>query len=117
MILRSIVCLSVCVAATLFAAPVAAGGGRIVEIDAIPSRFSPDVIVVPAGETVTLRFSVTGVHGVYSPELGIAHTVLAEGAPTDVTISPKKPGTYVLRCRIFCGPAHPDMTLTVRVTA
>lgn len=93
----------------------AAADGRIVEIKAVPSRFSPDTIVVHAGETTTLRFSASGVHGLYAPDLGITHTVIADGQTTDVTIAPVKAGAYVLRCRIFCGPGHADMTLTVLV--
>lgn len=93
----------------------AAAGGRVIEVKAVPSRFSPDTIVVHAGETTTLRFISTGVHGVYAPDLGIAHTELADGQTTDVTIAPVKAGAYVLRCRIFCGPGHSDMTLTILV--
>lgn len=93
----------------------AAGDGRVIEIKAIPSRFSPDSVVVHAGEMTTLRFTVSGVHGLYAPELGITHTLLADGQTTDVTIAPVKAGAYVLHCRIFCGPGHTDMTLTVLV--
>jgi heme/copper-type cytochrome/quinol oxidase subunit 2 len=93
----------------------AAGSARIVAITAIPSRFSPDTIVVHAGETTTLRFSVSGVHGLYAPELGITHTLLSDGQITDVTIAPVKAGAYVVHCRIFCGPGHADMTLTIVV--
>jgi cytochrome c oxidase subunit II len=93
----------------------AAGNGRIIAITAVPSRFSPDTIVVHAGETATLRFSVSGVHGVYAPELGITHTLLGDGQTTDITITPLKAGAYVVRCRIFCGPGHADMTLTILV--
>jgi cytochrome c oxidase subunit 2 len=94
---------------------VRAGEGRIVTIDVVPSRFSPDTIVVHIGETTTLHFSVGGVHGLYAPDLGITHTILPDRQSTDVTIAPVKAGAYVLRCRVFCGPGHADMTLTILV--
>lgn len=93
----------------------AAGDGRIVAITAVPSRFSPDTIVVHAGETTILRFSAGGVHGLYAPDIGVTHTLLSDGQTTDVTIAPVKAGAYVLHCRIFCGPGHADMTLTILV--
>lgn len=93
----------------------AAGDVRIIDIKVVPSTFSPDTIVVHAGETTTLRFSVSGVHGLYAPDAGITHTMLADGQTTDVTITPVKTGAYVLHCRIFCGPGHADMKLTILV--
>jgi len=38
------------------------------------------------------------------------------GTPVDVTVTPKKAGTYILHCAIMCGAGHPNMALTVRVT-
>lgn len=114
--LRSI--LAPLVGAALFVcsfAHAAAGDVRVVDINVVPSTFSPDTVVVHAGETTTLRFSVSGVHGLYAPDAGITHTVLADGQTTDVTITPAKAGTYVLHCRIFCGPGHSDMKLTIVV--
>ena len=93
----------------------AAGDVRIIDIKVVPSTFSPDTIVVHAGETTTLRFDVSGVHGLYAPDAGVTHTMLADGQITDVTITPVKAGAYVLHCRVFCGPGHADMKLTILV--
>lgn len=38
----------------------AAGDAHIVQIKVVPSQFSPDAVVVHAGETTTLRFYVGG---------------------------------------------------------
>ena len=89
---------------------------NVIDVRAVPSRFTPDRVVVHVGQTATLRFAQTGgVHGLYSADLGIDHVVIAEGQTVIVTMTPRKPGTYVLHCRIYCGPDHPSMTLTVVV--
>ena len=80
-------------------------------------KFTPDKITIPVGEPTTLRLTTTsGVHGIKSDELGIPMTTIPNGKVVEVTFTPKKAGTYVLHCQIFCGPGHADMTLTVVVT-
>src|SRR5579872_4070069 len=87
-------------------------------IDIVASnwKFTPDTITVPAGEQTTLRLtSSEGVHGISSPELGIADTTIMPGKFVTVNFTPKKPGTYVLHCSIIFGAGHPNMALTVKV--
>ena len=80
-------------------------------------KFTPDKITIPVGEPTTLRLTTTsGVHGIKSDELGIPMTTIPNGKVIEVTFTPKTAGTYVLHCQIFCGPGHPNMTLTVVVT-
>lgn len=89
---------------------------NVIDVRAVPSVFSPDRIVLHVGQTATLRFAQTGgVHGLYSADLGIDHVVIAEGQTAIVTLTPRKTGTYVLHCRIYCGPQHPSMILTIVV--
>lgn len=88
----------------------------VVDVRAVPSAFSPNRIVLRAGRTTILRFVNTdGVHGLYSKEFRIDHVVVGEGKTTLISVTPKAPGTYVLHCRIYCGPHHPEMTLTLVV--
>lgn len=99
-------------------APLRAADVPVVAISAVPSRFSPDTITLRAGQAIILRFSgVQGTHGIFSDELGVPHTEIPDGQNTDVLVAPKTPGTFTLRCRIYCGPDHPAMVLTVVVTA
>jgi cytochrome c oxidase subunit 2 len=60
--------------------------------------------------------TTSGVHGIKSDDLGIPMTTIPNGKVIEVTFTPKKAGTYVLHCQIFCGPGHADMALTIVVT-
>lgn len=80
-------------------------------------KFTPNKITIPIGEPTTLRMTTTsGVHGIKSDDLGIPMTTIPNGKVIEVTFTPKKAGTYVLHCQIFCGPGHADMALTIVVT-
>ena len=50
-----------------------------------------------------------------SDDLGIPMTTIRPGSTATILVTPKKAGTYVLRCQMFCGPGHADMTITVTV--
>lgn len=79
-------------------------------------KFTPDTITLKAGEPQDLRFtSSEGVHGVQSDELGIPQTTISPGKFTDVTVTAKTAGTYVVHCSLVCGAGHGDMKLTVKV--
>ena len=79
-------------------------------------KFTPDQITLKVGEAQVLRLtSSEGVHGLQSADLGIKQTTIVPGSSTDITVIPKKAGTYVLHCSIECGAGHPNMTLTVNV--
>ena len=79
-------------------------------------KFTPNQITLKAGVPQVLRLSSSeGVHGLQSDALGIAQTVIIPGKSTDVTVTPKKPGTYVVHCSVVCGAGHANMTLTVVV--
>jgi cytochrome c oxidase subunit 2 len=86
-------------------------------IDVVASnwKFTPSAIELHVGQTTTLRLrSVEGVHGLQSDDLGISQTVISSQGTT-IQVTPKKTGTYVLHCAIFCGAGHAGMTLTVKV--
>lgn len=79
-------------------------------------KFTPSTIVLHVGQTTTLRLtSHEGVHGLQSADLGIPQTAIVPGTFKTVNVTPRKVGTYVLHCSIFCGAGHPNMTLTVKV--
>ena len=101
--------------ATSMARPAAAH--PTIDVAAANWKFTPAKITIPVGEPTTLRvISTQGVHGIQSDELGIPQTTISPGKSIEVTFTPKKTGTYVIPCSVFCGPGHPDMKLTIEVT-
>ncbi|MFY9720124.1 MAG: cupredoxin domain-containing protein [Candidatus Cybelea sp.] len=79
-------------------------------------KFTPDTIQIHVDQESTLQLtSSQGVHGLQSDALGIPLTTIAPGSSTNVKVTPKKAGKYVLHCAIMCGAGHPNMTLTVNV--
>ena len=79
-------------------------------------KFTPATVEMHVGETTVLHLtSSAGVHGIQSDELGIAQTTIMPGKFVDVSVTPKKAGTYVIHCSIQCGAGHGDMTLTIEV--
>ena len=90
--------------------------GNTIDITAVPSTFTPSHIVLHVEQTSTLHFSHTeGVHSIASSDLGIDSTVIAPGKDVNVSVTPKKAGTYVLHCGVVCGADHDNMSLTVTV--
>jgi cytochrome c oxidase subunit II len=95
---------------------VALGDEQPLAIVASNWKFAPNTITLKVGVPQTLRLSsVEGVHGLQSDALGISQTLIIPGKETDVTVTPKKAGTYVLHCSVPCGTGHETMTLTVKV--
>jgi cytochrome c oxidase subunit II len=98
-------------------APVPASAHPTIDIAVSNWKFTPAKITIPVGEPASLRLTTTsGVHGIKSDELGIPMTNIPNGKVITVAFTPKKAGTYVLHCMIFCGPGHSDMELTIVVT-
>lgn len=109
--------LAVIVAAAAASVPTTASAHPSIDVAVANWKFTPDKITIPVGEPTTLRLTTTsGVHGIKSDDLGIPMTTIPNGKVIEVTFTPKKAGTYVLPCQIFCGPGHPDMKLTIVVT-
>ncbi|MGB6985963.1 MAG: cupredoxin domain-containing protein [Candidatus Aquilonibacter sp.] len=87
-----------------------------IAVTASDGKFTPGTVTLKVGQTTVLHFSSSsGVHGLQSDALGISQTLIMPGKGTDVTVTPKKAGTYVLHCTIPCGSGHETMTLTVDV--
>ncbi len=96
------------------AAPVAAHPS--IDIVASNWKFTPGIVTAHLNEPTTLRLTSSGgVHGIQSDELGIPSTTIMPGKFVTVTFTPKKLGTYLVHCAVFCGAGHADMVLTVKV--
>jgi len=88
---------------------------RVVTISAKRFEFNPPQITVKRGEPVTLRVSAEDRdHGFYQKDLGIDLDLSTEH-PTDVTITPDKPGRFVVICDHFCGSGHGNMKMVINV--
>jgi cytochrome c oxidase subunit 2 len=106
------------IAFTFTSLPALAAAPTTVNIVASNWKFTPGTIIVHANKPVTLRLTSSGgVHGVYSAELGIPNTTIMPGKFVTVTFTPKKKGTYVVHCTVYCGSGHANMTLTIKVVA
>jgi len=109
--------LAVVVAAAAALVPATSSAHPSIDVAVANWKFTPNKITIPVGEPTTLRLTTTsGVHGIKSDDLGIPMTTIPNGKVIEVTFTPKKAGTYVLHCQIFCGPGHADMALTIVVT-
>ena len=93
------------------------GGETVVRIMAQRFVFTPNEIVLPAGQPVVLEFeSLDFVHGFNIPDLKI-RADLTPGQVTRVRLPPAKPGVYDFLCDNFCGEGHEQMNgrIVVRV--
>jgi plastocyanin len=89
--------------------PTAASG--TIDVQSSMAGFTPSVITVKAGDTVTLDWWTQdaavhlqgGVHTMISPELGLREALPAEGRRSVVWTVPNKPGTYDVWCESCCG--------------
>ncbi len=84
---------------------------RVVDIEALAPEnggFSPDVVRVEVGETITLRFAADDVtHGIaIGPGLGIDLGHVDPGHVGEVTFTPQEPGTYTYYCNTWCSADH-----------
>lgn len=105
-------------AALFFIAPATAPAATepTIKITAKNWAFTPSEITLKAGQKVKLVFVATeGIHGITIPDLGVNDVVNVGSTPSEVEITPTKPGTYVARCAVFCGAGHANMTLTIKV--
>jgi cytochrome c oxidase subunit 2 len=87
----------------------------VVEISARRFEFVPSKVTLRKGETVTLRLRSQDVtHGFYMKALGIDATI-EPGKTTDVTLTPRAPGSYTVICDHFCGAGHGNMHMEIVV--
>ena len=85
---------------------------RVVVITAKRFEFSPNQVTLKAGETVKLQLHSEDVtHGLFVRPLGLDEDI-RPGEPSEVTVTPKTPGTYRAICDHFCGAGHGGMKMT-----
>jgi cytochrome c oxidase subunit II len=88
---------------------------RVIPVTAKRFEFSPNLITLKKGESVTLRFTSEDVtHGLYQKALKI-DDLIEPGKMTDVTIKTDTPGSFTTICDHFCGVGHAGMKMTIVV--
>ncbi len=82
---------------------------RTIRVEASQFSYSPSVMSVNQGDTITLELvSMDVVHGLYVDGYGVS--VEADpGQTRTLTFTANRPGSFRIRCNVTCGPMHPFM--------
>lgn len=89
---------------------------RRIEVMAKKFAFVPSEITVKKGEPVVMVLQSEDVlHGLRFKELNL-DTEIRKSAPSELSFTPEKTGTFIGKCSRFCGKGHGEMTLTLHVT-
>ena len=80
-----------------------------IRVQASQFSYSPSVIDVQQGDTVTLELvSQDVVHGLYVDGYGVS-TQADPGQVRTLTFVASRPGSFRIRCSVTCGALHPFM--------
>jgi len=82
--------------------------------------YDPPVLEVEQGDEVIIRLRSEDIsHGIYIEGYDVrADLILSEGKPSEVILRfvADKPGSFIFRCSVNCGPFHPFMTGVLKVS-
>ena len=93
----------------------ASGQNRTFRVEASQYAYSPAVLQVNPGDTVTIELVSTDVvHGMYVDGYGASITA-DPGKTARLTFVADRPGLYRFRCNITCGALHPFMVGKLQV--
>jgi cytochrome c oxidase subunit 2 len=93
----------------------AAAEPQVIEIKAKKFQFSPSEITLKKGEPVILRLSSEDrTHGFLLKPLKI-DTDITPGKATDIPVTPKAVGQYLVICDHYCGTGHGNMKMKLTV--
>lgn len=88
---------------------------REIDVEAVKYKFNPAIIVVNSGERVRIRLnSADAAHGFAVDEIGF-DLKGEKGMVTEKEFTAPEPGVYVIKCSVYCGLGHKDMTATLVV--
>ena len=91
-------------------------GVRQVDYDAFRFGFSPDPLIVRAGERVRLQVTSRDVpHGIMIAGISINAAVSPGPRKAIEFTAPAKPGKYPIECSLFCGIGHGGMKGSLEV--
>ena len=106
------------IAAGILLFPASAAQASVPEVHIVAKNwaFTPSTITLHVNQPVKLVFSASeGLHGITIPDLGVNDVVNVGSSPSEVVVTPKKIGTFVAHCAVFCGAGHANMILTIKV--
>jgi heme/copper-type cytochrome/quinol oxidase subunit 2 len=96
-------------AASAAAVAAAQGRERVITIHERQWAFEPGVVSVERGDRVVLKlYSDDVTHGFFLDGYGINAVVSVE-QPAEVRFVADRPGRFLFRCSVTCGPFHPYM--------
>jgi len=85
-------------------------GIRFVNFNTYQYKFSPDPLVVLAGEQVELGLqSHDVVHGMMIPEIDFSAEMPLNKRSNVKFTAPDNPGVYPIFCNVYCGTDHGNM--------
>ncbi|HYM92407.1 MAG TPA: cupredoxin domain-containing protein [bacterium] len=88
---------------------------REITLQASQWRYSPGIITVNQGDQVTVILKAEDVvHGFYLDGYGISRAVRPDQT-AEIHFVASKPGRWMFRCSVTCGPFHPYMIGWLRV--
>ena len=74
--------------------------------------FAPSTVTLQAGKPNKLKFvTASGAHGIAQSDIGLNVAAITPGPGTEVTVTPKKKGTYTAHCTLVCGAGHANMAM------
>ncbi len=88
---------------------------RTIRVEASQFAYSPAVLDVNPGDTVTIELVSTDVvHGLYLDGYGVSVTA-DPGQTARLTFAADRSGSYLFRCNVTCGALHPFMIGKIQV--
>ncbi len=79
-------------------------------------EFTPCDITVKKGVPITVVLTSKDFdHGLTFPQLRVG-VMARQGETKEVTFTPRKTGTFLGECSVFCGSGHGKMNVTLHVT-
>lgn len=86
-----------------------------VEITARRFTYEPDAVTLKKGEPIMLVLKSEDVsHGLQVRDLGL-DLKTSRDKPAETLFTPRKTGTFVGHCSVFCGAKHGTMKITFHV--
>jgi cytochrome c oxidase subunit II len=90
---------------------------QVVQLIARKFAFEPERITVKRGAPVVLQLRSKDIlMGISAPDLGIRADMLPDRF-TEARFTPRKTGTFIILCDVFCGDDHDSMSGEIVVVA
>ena len=84
---------------------------QVVHVTASNWKWTLDKTTFKAGQPIDFQVtSKDGAHGFSIQGTSITQPVEQGGSVKNVVWTPSQPGTYLIRCDIYCGAGHSTMT-------